>query len=469
MKKKLNEIIACDYDLDISGVVDDSRLVKEGYLFVATKGYYVDHFDYIEDAIKHGAVAVISDRACTFPICSIVVENSINEVYLNCCEKFYGVRPENFSLIGITGTDGKTTTASIVQQLLNSFISTAYIGTNGLFVNDKTYPVHNTTPCVSELYQSFSIIQKDNCKDIVMEVSSEASLHHRVDHLKFDIIGYTNITEDHLNIHKTIDNYRKCKLDISKQIADDGVILINGDDEICKHVKGRHVYSYGFSPDNDYVICDVKKLSNFVNFHIKCKDDEYCIDSPFLGTYNIYNVTLAFLICLFKHIDSEILIAKIKSLKPVYGRRERLDFGQEYDIILDYAHTINGVRNILESVSNYKRIITVTGAAGGRDKAKRPKIGKMVLEKSDLVIFTMDDPRYENVDSIIDDLVGDCSIPYMRILNRAEAIKKALSMADKDSVVLILGKGRDSYMAIESRRVEYSDYDVVETYFKEIS
>jgi UDP-N-acetylmuramoyl-L-alanyl-D-glutamate--2,6-diaminopimelate ligase len=153
-------------------------------------------------------------------------------------------------------------------------------------------------------------------------------------------------------------------------------------------------------------------------------------------------------------------------LKPILGRRESLDFGQEYEIILDYAHTFNGIKNILDSVKDYKKIITVTGAAGGREKEKRSKIGKIVLEKSDIVIFTMDDPRYESVDSIIDDLAGDTTKDYFRIKDRVEAIHFAFSIADKDSVVLILGKGRDNYMAVEDKKLPYCDYEVIKDYFK---
>ena len=163
-------------------------------------------------------------------------------------------------------------------------------------------------------------------------------------------------------------------------------------------------------------------------------------------------------------IDEILLLKRIKSLKQVSGRCEFLDFKQDFDIVLDYAHTINGISNILDTFKEYKDIITVTGCAGGRDKSKRRSIGKIVMEKSDISIFTMDDPRFEDVDDIIDDMVGSES-NYIRIVDRRKAIYKALSLAKKGSVVLILGKGRDNYMAINDRKEEYSDYVVVEEYF----
>ena len=191
--KKLNEIVDCEYDIDIIGVADDSRNVSEGYLFVATKGYYVDHFDYIEDAINNGAVAVIVDRNVKLKIPTIVVED-INDYYFEVCKRFYDVSPSDFSFIGITGTDGKTTTATVVSQLLNKVELCAYIGTNGVQINDSYYPTTNTTPCVGELFKCLKFIKERNCKLVVMEVSSEALLHERLKGFNYDMVAYTNIT-----------------------------------------------------------------------------------------------------------------------------------------------------------------------------------------------------------------------------------------------------------------------------------
>lgn len=465
--KKLNQLVDCSYDIDILGVSDDSRNIKDGYLFVATKGYFVDHSDFIDGAILNGAVAVVAEKEFSADVPVIVVEN-VNDEFIEICQKYYDVSPCEFDLIGITGTDGKTTTSTIIQQLLNDISKTALIGTNGIFFDDDYYGTSNTTPCVSELYSGLEKIKEGECKVISMEVSSESLLHNRLKNFKYDIVGYTNITEDHLNIHKTIDNYINCKLSLLNHLKDDGIVVYNGDDKNCKSIKCKNAYSYGIGTDNDYIISDVKEMSNFVNFVVVDKDKKYKISSPLKGLYNVYNVTLAFVICLLKGIDSAYLIEKIKNIETVRGRRENLNFGQDFTIILDYAHTFNGIKNILDSVKDYKRVITVTGAAGGREKEKRAKIGSMVIEKSDVTIFTMDDPRYESVDEIIDQMAGDAS-NYLRICDRKEAIFKAFSIAscDPDAVVLILGKGRDNYMAIEDKRIPYCDYDVIAEYFAE--
>lgn len=461
---KINELLDTEYDFEIAGIVDDSRNVRDNYLFVATKGFNVDHFDYIESAISNGAVAVVADREVNVKV-PVFYVNNINDYYVELCKKFNNVLDDDFKYIGITGTDGKTTSSSIVYQIISKAKKTALIGTNGMFINDEHYNTNNTTPCISELYDVLGIAKKKECKQIVMEVSSEALLHERVDKIKYSIVGYTNITEDHLNVHGTIENYIACKMKLLDLLDDDGVVIYNGDDVNLCQIKKPNKYSYGVNLDCDFLISDIVEKNNSVEFTITYCGKKYEINSSLVGIYNVYNITLAFAICLFSGIKEEDIIKAISELKPILGRREYLDFGQDFDIILDYAHTFNGIKNILDSVKHYKKIITVTGAAGGREKEKRSKIGEVVLEKSDVVIFTMDDPRYEDVDDIINDLAGNTTKEYFRIKDRRDAIYFALNVANSNSVVLILGKGRDNYMAIEDKKVPYCDYDVIKDFY----
>ena len=457
---KLRDLIDFDLDIEIDGIVDDSRLVKKNYIFVATKGFNVDHFDHIKDAIDNGCVFLIVDREIDFSFPHIIVDN-IDEYYKNLCLKFYDISLDDFSFIGITGTDGKTTTATIISRLIPN---SAYIGTNGLTINGETINTSNTTPCISELYRDLKSIKDAGIKTVVMEVSSEALLHNRVDNIKFDIVGFTNITGDHLNVHGSFENYVKCKMKLLDLVKDDGYVVVNGDDVNLKSIECQNMYSFGKENVN-YCIKNISYDSKNVLINLKCKDREYLINSPLLGEYNVYNVVMAFIISLLYGVNSNEIISSIKKLEPISGRCEVLDFGQDYTIILDYAHTINGVENILDTFRGYSRIITVTGCAGGRETSKRPIIGKMVIEKSDIAIFTMDDPRNESVDTIIDEMVGD-NLDYIRIIDREEAINYALSIASKGDVVLILGKGRDNYMAIGDRKVKYNDYEVIKRYFE---
>lgn len=458
--KKINELIDCEFDIPIMGITDDSRLVKSGYLFVATKGYNVDHYDYIGDAIQNGCSFVICDRDISFDIPHVVISN-INQLFVDLCRRFYDVSMKDFSFIGISGTDGKTTTTTIVKNLLDDC---AYIGTNGVEIEDKNFGTNNTTPCISELYQDLGVIQQNNIHKVSMEVSSEALLHDRVNGLLFDVIGFTNVTGDHLNVHKTFDEYVKCKMKLLNYVKKNGCVVYNGDDSLLKEIHHSCSFSFGFSENNDYVIRDVKYQKRCTLIHLSYGDLEWDIYSPFIGKYNVYNLVMAFIIGRIYKIDDDVLLDRIQKLKPIKGRCEFLDFGQKYDIVLDYAHTVNGIRSILNTFQNYKTIIVVTGSAGGREVEKRSTIGKLVIENSSIPIFTMDDPRYEDPNDIIDQMVGD-SKDYYRIVDREDAIRFALSIAVPESVVLILGKGRDNYMAIDDKKIHYNDYDVIHNYF----
>lgn len=457
---KLKKIIDTDLDIEIKGIVDDSRLVKDGYIFVATKGFNVDHFDHIKDAIDNGCVFLIVDREIDFSFPHIIVDN-IDEYYKEICLKFYDINLDDFKFIGITGTDGKTTTATIVSRLIPN---SAYIGTNGLTINGRTISTSNTTPCISELYSDLKKVKEEGIKTVVMEVSSEALLHNRVDNIKFDIVGFTNITGDHLNVHGSFENYVKCKMKLLDLVKDTGYVVVNGDDVNLRNVKCQNMYSFGKENVN-FTIKNISYVNKNVNIELKYNDTNYSILSPLIGNYNVYNVVMAFIISLLYGVNSNEIINNIEKLKPISGRCEFLDFGQDFDIVLDYAHTINGIDSVLDAFKSYNRIITVTGCAGGRDHSKRGIIGNIVMAKSDISIFTMDDPRNESVDSIIDEMVGD-STNYIRIIDREEAINYALSIACTKDVVLILGKGRDNYMAIGDKKVKYSDYDVVKKHFE---
>ena len=459
--KRLNELLDTQLNISISGITDDSREVEEGYLFVATKGFHVDHYEYIDDAIQKGCSFLVVDREISIDFPHIVVED-IQKTYRDLCQKYYEVDFSKLKLIGITGTDGKTTTSTVVKELIGN---AAYIGTNGVTIGEDTFPTNNTTPCISELYEDLSIIQNHHLSTVSMEVSSEALLHNRVSDFQFDIIAFTNITGDHLNVHGSFEEYKRCKMKLLDYVKKDGVIIVNGDDPNLKEIKGDNVHTFGFDSDNEFVITDVdyQKRSTIITINHKT-----VIHSPLIGKYNVYNIVEAFLIGKYYGIDENLLLERIEKIKPIKGRCEFLDFGQNYDIVLDYAHTINGISMILDTFQNYETIITVTGAAGGREHEKRPIIGKNVIEKSSIAIFTMDDPRYEDVNDIINQMVGDLK-DYIRIPDREEAIRYALSIAPEESVVLILGKGRDNYMAIEDKKVPYNDYEVIQHYFKEES
>lgn len=465
--KRLNEIIECKYDVPIKGIKTDSRKIQEGDLFVAIKGFNVDHHLYINDAIDNGAVAVIGSSDIKDITVPYIKVDDTNKILGGLLSKFYDNLEEKFKFIGITGTDGKTTTAVIASQILDC----CYIGTNGVCYKNYKWSTSNTTPDICELYEILDKLHNLGCELVVMEVSSEALLHGRVDNLKFEIVCLTNIFEDHLDVHKSINNYIESKKKLFSLVLKDGFSILNRDDSNYFNVKNcciNNVYSYGEDTSASFKIKNIDCQRNLTDFDVEFLGNCYHVSSKLIGKYNVYNLTLAFAIAYFRGVDPSRIISKIKDIDLVMGRGERLDFGQDYTIILDYAHTYNGIYNIISNLKqfNYNRIIVVTGAAGGREKEKRRKVGKLLLEEAYYVIFTMDDPRYEEVDSIIDDLVSDTKLTnYERIIDRKSAILKAFSMALGDDLVLILGKGRDNYMAVLDKKVKYCDYDVISNYF----
>lgn len=466
--KPLNKILKCPYQTMISGIKTDSREVNEGDLFIATKGFFVDHSNYIGEAIKNGAKAVVTDRdyEATIPI---LKRKDLRRALVNACINFFDYQ-NNINLIGVTGTDGKTTTAFILSELLNEKDNTAYMGTNGIKYKNQVTKINNTTPPTEKLYDYLSGLEKNGCKNCVLEVSSESLLHKRVSSFRFRYVIYTNITEDHLNIHKNIDSYIKAKMSLTKLLEKDGIIISNGDDivqERLREIKKNQVITYGKSSQCDFRILNIVEKENKTYFDIKKENEIYHIESPYLGEYNVYNLTACFIVCYLEKMNIVRVIEKIKGLGSVPGRGEVLSFSNDYKIVLDYAHTYHSIESLIKCFKKKaKNLIVVTGAAGGREKEKRARIGKLLLEQCNLVIFTMDDPRFERVDSIIDDMLKESNkTNYLRIIDRKKAIKRALSIAKKNDYVLIIGKGRDSYMAIEDRYEDYSDYEVIQSYF----
>ena len=469
--KKLSELYDINDDRLIKSIKINSKEVEKGDIFVCTMGVTADRHDYIDEAIKNGASAIIVSRDVGKKSVPVIKVDNTNLELRNLCAKFYDYPYDKVFMIGVTGTNGKTTVAEITYQLLGK--DTAYIGTNGRKYNDKHLSMRNTTPDVDRLYKYFKEFIDGGCNTICMETSSEAFYRHRLDDIKYDIGIITNITEDHLNIHKTIENYVDCKCQLVRQVKDNGYSILNSTDKYFdkfNSVANGNIVSYGYKDTDTLKIENytLKRDKTIINF--KYNNKLYEVISPLLGSFNVDNLAASILCLLCKNIDFEEIITRVSNLKQIEGRMETLPFTDKYTVILDYAHTTDALNNILSFLSNVKenRIITVTGSAGGREKDKRPSMGKIVLEKSDYVIFTMDDPRNEDPNEIIDDLVSESNkTNYERIIDRKEAIYKALSIAQPKDIVLVVGKGRDDYMAINDDYLPYCDYDVIKSYYEQ--
>lgn len=469
--KKLSELYNILDDRLIKGIKINSKEIEPGDLFVCTMGVTADRHDFIDEAIKNGASAIVVSRDVGKKSIPVIKVDNTNIELRKLTAKFYDYPCNDLYMIGVTGTNGKTTVAEIIYQLLGE--TAAYLGTNGKKYKNKHASIRNTCPDVDRLYMYFREFLDNGCNILCMEASSEAFYRHRLDDIKYDIGIVTNITEDHLNIHKTIENYVDSKCQLVRQVKDNGYSILNSSDKYFNKFKEEahgNIVSYGYKDSDTLKIEDytLKKDKTIIKF--KYNKEMYKVISPLLGSFNVDNLSAAILCLLCKGVSFEEIIKRVKKIEQIEGRMEILPFTDKYTVILDYAHTTDALDNILSFLDmvKEKRIITVTGSAGGRERDKRPAMGKVVLEKSDYVIFTMDDPRYEDPNQIIDDLVSSSDkTNYERIIDRNKAIYKALDMAQDKDIILIAGKGRDDYMAIDDKYLPYCDYDVIKSYYEQ--
>lgn len=458
-------------DVEIQGIKINSKEVKPGDIFVCTLGVTTDRHDFIDEAIKNGASAVVVSRDIQLQIPTIKVENTNRELPL-LASRFYDHPEKEVKLLAVTGTNGKTTVASITQNLLGKDIC-GYLGTNGIICSHFNEPIINTTPDSDRLYGYFRRFIDSGCAYLSIETSSESYFRHRLDNLEFEVGVITNITEDHLNIHKTIENYVSCKQQLLRQVRVGGTCILNTEDRYfssCRDLvlADRHLLTYGKSPEATLRIIDYQLGDSSTKISLSYSGKIYTVDSPLLGEFNIYNLCASLLTLVALGYSFPTVLKKVSTIQPPEGRVQFLHFGQPYTIVLDYAHTPDAFTQLyplLHAIQKGK-LITVTGSAGGREKEKRPLMGKIVLENSDHVIFTMDDPRNENVEEIIDQLISlrpDRS--YERIIDREQAIRHALEIAKPQDIVLIAGKGIDNYMAINNEYLPYSDLEVIQNFF----
>ena len=482
---------------EIRNLCINSQDVKPGDLFICTKGATTDRHDFVLSAVKNGAAAVVASRPIDVSV-PVVYVNNTNEAMPHLAATLYE-HPENkMNLTAVTGTNGKTTAATILSEMMGQEWF-GYIGTNGVANSIFREPIRNTCPDADRMYLYLRKLADAGCTSVVLEATSEALLFGRLDTFGFDTVIFTNITQDHLNTHKTIENYVKAKLHLLDLLKKDATVILNADDKYFEREKtaaGEHrILSYGMAEKADLRIESIEcmraktilkvtvrghlagsapsKYETEQNgFALRPEQTEneriYTIVSPLVGDFNAWNLCAAICAMLDHGLRMEEIISRIAWIRPIAGRMEELFFGQPYRLVLDYAHTPDAFRHILPFLKMTKegRLITLTGSAGGRDRGKRPEIGRLVTEYSDLVIFTADDPRMEDVNGIIDDLVSESKKRnFIRIPDRKKAIAEALRMAQAGDTVLVAGKGRDNYMALGEEYIPYSDYETIESYF----
>ncbi len=447
----------------------DSRKVVKGDTFVAIKGNTVDGHDFINSAISNGATKIISEKEIECDAEVIVVNNS-KEYLDNLLANNYYDDIKDITLIGITGTNGKTTTAYLTSQMLTKLgIKNAYIGTIGYYVDSKIVrELPNTTPEILTVYNLLYDAKERGCKVVVMEVSSHALSFNRIKGLKFKVEAFTNLTQDHLDYHKTMENYLNAKLKILDYLKEDGVIIVNSDDNYGKYFINNNSKTLGTN-NAFYNIDSFNFDAHNTNINFIVNEKKYNVKTNLSSKFNVYNFMTSLAIINNLGIEIENIINISKYIYPPKGRVETYKV-KNGSAIIDYAHTPDAVFKIINSVREYAKgkVITVVGCGGDRDRTKRPIMGRIASDNSDYVIFTNDNPRTEDEKIIMRDIIeGVTNDNYEIIYNRREAIKRALGMIEENDIVLILGKGHEDYQILGREKVHFSDSEEVENYVKE--
>lgn len=481
---KLNDLISIlpsprltgEIEKEITGIQSDSRIVLPGNLFVAVRGTEVDGHTYIASAVEKGAVAVVCEEVpsetssdCTF----IRVEDS-SDALGKLASAWYGFPSEQLTLVGVTGTNGKTTTATLLYELFRKLgYKAGLLSTVCNYVDDEAIPTSHTTPDPLTLHALLARMVDAGCEYAFMEVSSHAVDQRRISGLDFDGGIFTNLTRDHLDYHKTVENYIKAKKTFFDQLPAKAFALTNIDDKtglvMIQNTAARKLtYSLRTLADFKAKILE----SHFEGTDLVINDREVTV--PFVGRFNVYNLLGVYGAAITLGEEPEEVLVALSTLQPVAGRFETIRSVLGYTAIVDYAHTPDALANVLNSIHEVLegngRVITVVGAGGNRDKGKRPLMAKEAVEKSDQLILTSDNPRFEDPDTIIQDMMAGLTPSDMKrtlcITDRTQAIKTAIMLAQKGDVILIAGKGHEDYQDVKGVKHHFDDREKVREIFK---
>ncbi len=464
---------------DVSGIYYDSRRVIKNSVFVAIKGYKTDGHNYILDAINKGAIAIILEDNLSVPdeifthdkIAKILVKNS-RIALAEISNSFFKEPSKKIKLIGITGTNGKTTTSYFVKSILEAAgHKVGLVGTIANFIGEKEIKSSMTTPESSDLNELFLEMITEKCSHAVMEVSSHSLALSRVYGLNFSAAIFTNLTLDHLDFHQSFENYLNAKKILFDSLDESSFGIYNLDDEnsqvMISSSKAKH-FSYGTSPKSDFHLKNIQYDLSGTSFVIEYNQKNYNVSTSLVGEFNAYNAIAAFAATVLLGVDEKKAIEGIRNTKQVPGRFEVVGNGAK-KVIVDYSHTPDSLEKTLiaieKIVKDEKRIYTVFGCGGNRDKSKRPLMGKIASDKSKMAIVTSDNPRFEDPFQIIEEIKAGIEKNNFKVIeNREEAIKFAIQNSEDDAVILIAGKGHENYQEIKGIRNHFSDKEIAEKY-----
>ncbi|MDF2884411.1 MAG: UDP-N-acetylmuramoyl-L-alanyl-D-glutamate--2,6-diaminopimelate ligase [Clostridiaceae bacterium] len=470
------ELIKGNCQMDISGINYDSRLVEKSQLFICIEGYATDGHKYIDDAVKNGAAAIIVMRDLEkVPDCTVIKVKDTRKTMALAGANFYGHPADKMKIIGITGTNGKTTSTYMMKSILeNAGYKVGLIGSISNYIGHKKLVTHRTTPESLELQKLFKQMVDENVKYCVMEVSSHSLYLDRVYGVKFSQGIFTNLTQDHLDFHKTFENYYNAKLILFKNSLNS---IINIDDgygvRVFHDVKGNKT-SYAIDKEADVKGSSLIMHSRGVEFDMEYKQNKSQVKLNIPGKYNVMNALGSAAACLMEDIDFKTVVQGLEKMEFVPGRCEIVTkkYNLPFEVIVDFAHTPDGLENILKTAREFTkgRLISVFGCGGDRDRTKRPIMGKIGSELSDIAIVTSDNPRTEEPMEIIKEVAEGIKTNNCHIIeNRKEAIKAAMEMAKKDDVIVVAGKGHEDYQILKDKTIHFDEREIIADIVKELN
>ncbi len=484
---KLNELLAGIYAGEIEerftqtkilSVSCDSRKAMMGGIFVVFKGYSCDGSDFIEAAVKKGVFAVATSDDIEHlqkkyeNVCFIKVDDP-QEFLQGVVLKLFGNPSEDVKTIGVTGTNGKTTVAYLVEAIINEAEKECgVIGTINYRLSKNVIPARQTTPSFIDNQHFLTGLAWQDVPYCVIEVSSHGLTQGRVHGIAFKAAIFTNLTSDHLDYHQTTENYFEAKARLFTGLTPEATAVINTDDpygrQLLAMTKAK-IVTYGIEQQADVMAKDIQLDMLESRFTLTCVDGDIEIQSNLIGMYNIYNILAAVSACIAEKLDFDTIKRGVASLGFIPGRMERVDYGQDFSVFIDYAHTQDALENVLEAIRQVSqtKIILVFGCGGDRDRAKRPLMGKVAGQLANLSIVTSDNPRNEDPQSIIDEIVpGFDQDNYKVIINREEAIGEAIKEAKTGDTVLIAGKGHETYQVLADGKVDFNEREIIKKFLK---
>ena len=465
-----------DVETEIGGVKIDSRQIRPGYLFVAMKGTQVDGHQFIQKAVELGATAVLCEDMPAIPAEGVtyVQVASTEDAVGPVATLFHGDPTSHLKLVGVTGTNGKTTIATLLYNMFRKFgHKCGLLSTVCNYIEDEAVPASHTTPDAIELNELLERMMKAGCEYVFMECSSHAIAQKRIGGLRFAGGMFTNLTRDHLDYHKTFENYRDAKKAFFDELPKDAFAITNADDKngmvMVQNTKAQ-VKTYSTRTMADFRARIIE--CHFEGMYLEIDGRE--VGVQFIGKFNVSNLLCVYGAAIMLGKQPEDILVILSTLKSVNGRLDPIRSPEGYTAVVDYAHTPDALENVLNAIHEVLdgkgKVITVCGAGGNRDKGKRPLMAQEAVKQSDRVIITYDNPRFEEPQDIINDMLAGLDQKQMKkvisIADRREAIRTACMMAEKGDVILIAGKGHEDYQEIKGVKHHFDDHEVVRECFE---